>query len=165
VGLLLYIHVAPTQRAALYFAVFCLLLAIAVIDADTQTISDGMNIALGALAVLSIWLGPQLPLTDRFIGLAVASVPLFVISLIVSGAFGLGDVFLMAAAGFLLGWKNALAALFIGIIIGGAYGIYALARRKKKRHDHFAFGPCLAAGIFASLLFGDGIVGWYLGYF
>jgi leader peptidase (prepilin peptidase)/N-methyltransferase len=161
-GVLLCIHLPQLPYAALCFAVFCTLLAMALIDADTQTIYDGMNIALGALAVLSIWLGPEIPLLDRLIGLAAASVPLFVISLIKEGAFGLGDVFLMVAAGFLLGWQRVLAALIIGIIIGGVYGSCALAVRKKGRRDHFAFAPCLAAGIFVSLLCGNEIIDWYL---
>jgi leader peptidase (prepilin peptidase)/N-methyltransferase len=164
-GLLLYRFTPTPAQAALFFAVFCVLLAIAVIDADTQTISDGMNIALGVLAVISIWVGPEVDMQSRLIGLAVVSVPLFVITLFIEGAFGLGDVFLMIAAGFLLGWQCALVALFIGLIIGGAYGAIALVRRRKGRKDHFAFGPCLAVGIFISLLAGNRIIDWYLSFF
>jgi leader peptidase (prepilin peptidase)/N-methyltransferase len=164
-GLLLYLFIPSPAQAVLFFAVFCVLLAIAVIDADTQTISDGMNIALGVLAVISIWAGPEVDMPSRLIGLAVVSVPLFVITLFIEGAFGLGDVFLMIAAGFLLGWQCALVALFIGLILGGVYGVVALARRKKGRKDHFAFGPCLAVGIFVSLLAGDRIIEWYLSFF
>jgi leader peptidase (prepilin peptidase)/N-methyltransferase len=164
-GLLLYLFIPSPAQAILFFAVFCVLLAIALIDADTQTISDGLNIALGVLAVVSIWIGPEVALSSRLIGLAAVSVPLFVIMLLINGAFGLGDVFLMIAAGFLLGWQGALVALFIGLIIGGVYGGVALARRKKGRKDHFAFGPCLAIGIFVSLLAGDRMIDWYLSFF
>jgi leader peptidase (prepilin peptidase)/N-methyltransferase len=164
-ALLLYLYLPSPAQALLYFAVFCVLLAIAVIDADTQTIADGMNIALGVLAVISIWVGPEVALQSRLIGLAAVSVPLFVITLFIAGAFGLGDVFLMIAAGFLLGWQGALVALFIGLVLGGAYGVYVLARRKMGRKDHFAFGPCLAIGIFISLLAGDRIIDWYLSFF
>jgi leader peptidase (prepilin peptidase)/N-methyltransferase len=161
-GALLYAFVPPPARALLFFAVFCVLLTMALIDADTQTISDGLNIALGVLAVISIWVGPEVDMQSRLIGLAAVSVPLFVISLIIEGAFGLGDVFLMISAGFLLGWQCALVAFFIGLIIGGVYGAVALARKKKGRKDHFAFGPCLAVGIFTALLAGDNIIDWYL---
>ncbi|MDR3224812.1 MAG: prepilin peptidase [Clostridiales Family XIII bacterium] len=164
-GLLLYVYVTPPERAVLFFAIFCVLLTMALIDADTQTISDGMNIALGVLAVISIWVGPEVGMQSRLIGLAAVSVPLFVITLFIDGAFGLGDVFLMISAGFLLGWQGALVALFIGLLIGGVYGAYVLIRRKKGRKDHFAFGPCLAVGIFASLLCGQEIIYWYLSMF
>lgn len=161
-GLLIYAYIAQPERALLYFAVFCVLLVMALIDADTQTISDGMNIALGVLAVISIWVCPEIDMQSRLIGLGAVSVPLFVITLFIDGAFGLGDVFLMIAAGFLLGWQAALIALFIGLIIGGVYGAGLLISRKKGRKDHFAFGPCLAAGIFASLLWAPEILNWYL---
>jgi leader peptidase (prepilin peptidase)/N-methyltransferase len=164
-GLLLYMFIPAPAQVVLFFAVFCVLLTMALIDADTQTISDGMNIALGVLAVISIWAGPEVDMPSRLIGLAAASVPLFVITLIVEGAFGLGDVFLMISAGFLLGWQGALVALFIGLLIGGAYGVWALASGKKSRKDHFAFGPCLAVGIFVSLIAGDRIIEMYLSLF
>jgi leader peptidase (prepilin peptidase)/N-methyltransferase len=164
-GLMLWLLVPSHSQALLFFAVFCVLLTIALIDADTQTISDGLNIALGALAVISIWMGPDVDIQSRLIGLAAASVPLFVMTLLIEGAFGLGDVFLMISAGFLLGWQGVLTALFIGLIIGGAYGVFALALKKKGRKDHFAFGPCLAAGIFTSLLVGDRVIDWYISFF
>jgi leader peptidase (prepilin peptidase)/N-methyltransferase len=165
VGLLLFIFVPSHAQALLFFAIFCVLLTISLIDADTQTISDGLNIALGVLAVISIWVGPEVDIQSRLIGLAAVSVPLFLISLFIEGAFGLGDVFLMISAGFLLGWQCALVAFFIGLIIGGIYGVFALARRKKGRKDHFAFGPCLAIGIFMSLLEGNSIIDWYFLFF
>jgi leader peptidase (prepilin peptidase)/N-methyltransferase len=77
----------------------------------------------------------------------------------------MGDVKLMFAAGFLLGWQDALIAFFIALILGGVYGVIVLAARKKGRKDHFAFGPCLAVGIFAALLAGDHILTWYLSMF
>jgi leader peptidase (prepilin peptidase)/N-methyltransferase len=165
VGLLLFIYISPPQRALLFFAVFCVLLAMALIDADTHTISDGMSIVLGILAVISIWIGPEVDMQSRLIGLAAVSLPLFIITVLVRGAFGLGDVFLMIPTGFLLGTSGVLAAFFIGIIAGGIYGAYALIRHKKNRKDFFAFGPCLAVGIFTSLLFGQDIIYWYLAVF
>jgi leader peptidase (prepilin peptidase)/N-methyltransferase len=164
-GLLLWIFEPSHTHALLFFAVFCVLLTMALIDADTQTISDGLNIALGVLAVVSIWAGPEVDIPSRLIGLAAVSVPLFVITLFIEGAFGLGDVFLMISAGFLLGWQGVLVAFFIGLIIGGVYGAFTLALGKKGRKDHFAFGPCLAVGIFASLLSGQRIIDWYLSVF
>jgi leader peptidase (prepilin peptidase)/N-methyltransferase len=164
-GLLLWEFTPSHARALLFFAVFCVLLTISLIDADTHTISDGLNIALGVLAVISIWVVPDTDMQSRLIWLAAASAPLFVISLFIEGAFGLGDVFLLIAAGFMLGWQNVLGALFIGLIVGGVYGTIVLARGRKGRKDHFAFGPCLSIGVFTSLLAGNQIVDWYFSLF
>jgi leader peptidase (prepilin peptidase)/N-methyltransferase len=151
--------------AALSFAVFSVLFCVTLIDADTQEIPDSLNIALLLCGIAAVWIRADTGLADRFIGIFAVSVPLLVIALVVNGAFGMGDVKLMAAAGFLLGWQDALVALFIAVVLGGAYGVVLLATRKKGRKDHFAFGPCLAVGIFAALLSGRQIMDWYFSLF
>jgi len=160
----LFSYLEPVQ-AIFSFALFCILLCITMIDADTQEIPDSLNIAVAVLAVASIWLFPGPDLVERGIGIICVSLPLLLISLFIDGAFGGGDIKLMAAAGLLLGWQGNVVAFFIGIFIGGIYGIYLLAKRKKGRKEHFAFGPCLCVGIFAALLFSDKIIGWYLSFF
>jgi leader peptidase (prepilin peptidase)/N-methyltransferase len=156
--------VAPTVAAILCFAVLCILLVITRIDAETMEIPDGLNIALLVCGVAAIFVAPEVLLVGRLIGLVCVSVPLLVITLIIPGAFGGGDVKLMAAAGFLLGWQSALVATFIGIIIGGAWGIYLMASGKKGAKGHFAFGPALCAGITVALFFGPHLINWYLGF-
>lgn len=146
--------------------VFCacmLLLTISLIDADTQEMPDGLTVALALVAVASVWLMPGETLVSRLIGMACVSVPMLLLDLVIPTSFGGGDIKLMAAAGFLLGWQSTLLAFFIGLVAGGAYGIRLLARKEKGRKDHFAFGPFLAAGIAISLFFGAQIIGWYVG--
>ena len=153
----------PTWAALLAFAACCVLLAIALIDMDTQEIPDGLVIALAVVAIAAIWGMPGRTLVDRLIGMACVSVPMLVIDLFIPTSFGGGDVKLMAAGGFLLGWRGTLLAMFIALIGGGGYGIWLLSRKKAGRKDHFAFGPFLAAGIVLALFFGDAILGWYMG--
>ena len=154
-----------TAAVILYFAVLAILLVITYIDFDTMEIPYSLNISLTICGIASIWLGPEVPILSRVIGLFAISVPLFLIAFFISGAFGGGDIFLMAAAGILLGWQNVLVATFIGFIVGGIYGIYVLATRKKGRKEHFAFGPALCVGIAVSMFVGDNIIGWYLSLF
>jgi leader peptidase (prepilin peptidase)/N-methyltransferase len=153
---------APVAAAILYFAVLCILVVITLIDAETMEIPNGLNIALLVCGILAIFVAPELSLVSRVIGLLCISVPLFVIALIIPGAFGGGDVKLMAAAGFLLGWQATLVAAFIGILIGGAWGIYLMASGKKGAKAHFAFGPALCAGIATALFFATPLITWYL---
>jgi leader peptidase (prepilin peptidase)/N-methyltransferase len=156
---------APYLGALLYFVVFCILLVVTVIDTDTMEIPNGLNIALAVCGVLAVLVGPQVALLDRAIGLFCVSAPLFIIAFIVPGAFGGGDIKLMAAAGILLGWQQVLVAAFIGIIIGGVYGVYLMVTRKKGRKEHFAFGPALCVGIATSMFLGDTLLSTYIGLF
>jgi len=78
-------------------------------------------------------------------------------------AMGWGDVKLAAFMGAATGFPIIFVALFVGIILGGVVGILLLALRKKGRKQAIPFGPFLAAGTMASLLWGSTILQWYLG--
>jgi leader peptidase (prepilin peptidase)/N-methyltransferase len=153
---------APAWAALVTFAVLCVLMTITLIDADTMEIPDGLNIALAVLALLSLLCGPEVALLSRGIGIVAVSLPLFIIAFALPGAFGGGDIKLMAAAGFLLGWQQVLVAFFIGLLIGGGYGIFALLSKRKGPKDHFAFGPALCVGIATVLFLGRALISWYL---
>jgi len=152
-------------NAMIYFAVLACLIAIAYIDRDTMEIPDSLSIAISVCGVLAIFIGQDIGLKSHLIGIVVAAGPLLLIAFFIEGAFGFGDVKLMAAAGLFLGWQNCLVALFIGVVIGGVYGVILLATKKKGRKDHFAFGPSLCIGIAAAMFFGGDIINWYLTFF
>lgn len=149
-------------RAAVVFFGAWLLTVIALIDHDTQEIPDGLTIALGALGVAAAFLVPSVGIWNRVIGVFAVSVPMLLINLLVPTSFGFGDIKLVAAAGFLLGWRALLVGAFLALVLGGGYGVYVLATKKLGRKDHFAFGPALAAGLTIALYFGDAIALWYL---
>jgi len=151
-------YLTVVLKCVLYVAVLCLLLIISLTDAETMLIPDGLNVALLACGVFAVFIVPEVAMTSRIIGLFCISLPLLVFSLVVPGSFGGGDMKLMAAAGFLLGWQSAITAAAIGLCIGGAYGIYLLATGRKRTHEHFALGPSLCAGIAVALLFGDAML-------
>lgn len=147
------------------FAVCMILLTLSLIDYDTHEIPDGLNIAMALCAVASIWAMPGLPLLERLIGMICVSVPMALINLLKPTSFGGGDILLMAAAGFLLGWKQTLLAMFLALLLGGGYGAYLLIGKKKEGKDHFAFGPALSAGIVLTLFTGNSIIMWYFALF
>ena len=137
-----------------------MLLSIALIDAETQLIPNRLNAAVAVLAVLNLLLSPA-RWAGALIGMVCISVPMLLLCLAIPGAFGGGDIKLMAAAGLFLGWQHTLLAMFFGILGGGFYGMYLLAARKADKKDHFAFGPFLCVGIVLALLFGDPVLAWY----
>lgn len=136
------------------------LLSIALIDAETQLIPNRLNAAVAVLAVVELLLSPA-RWGGCVVGALCVSVPMLLLCLAIPGAFGGGDIKLMAAAGLFLGWQHTLLAMFFGILGGGFYGIYLLAAHKADKKDHFAFGPFLCAGIVLALLFGEPVLAWY----
>lgn len=150
-------------QGLLALALCGVLLSMALIDAEYQIIPNRLNAAAAVLAVLNLLLSPA-RWADCLIGVVCVSVPMLLLCLVIPGAFGGGDIKLMAAAGLFLGWKNTLVAMFFGILGGGFYGMYLLAAKKADKKDHFAFGPFLCAGIVLALLFGDAVLAWYCQY-
>ena len=135
---------------------------IALIDWDTQLIYDRFHMMILVLGIFSVWLFPEHGIADRLIGALVISVPMLVLALAILGAFGGGDIKLMAASGLFLGTAATVCAMFLGLLTGGAYAVWMLKNGKLEKKDHFAFGPFLAAGLAVAALWGDNIAAWYL---
>jgi leader peptidase (prepilin peptidase)/N-methyltransferase len=152
---------APVLAALLYFCVLGILLLVTYIDTETREIPNGLCLALLVCGVLAIFVAPELTLASRVVGLVCVSVPLLLLIVLIPNAFGGGDVKLLAAAGFLLGWQNIVVAAAIGILIGGIYGVYLMVFGEKGAKDHFAFGPALCVGIATALFFGSRIIVWW----
>ena len=72
---------------------------------------------------------------------------------------GLGDVYLMAGAGLLLGWKQILLAMVLGCTLGAI--IHLIRMKVSKKGKQLAFGPYLCLGIYLTILFGNPIIRWY----
>jgi leader peptidase (prepilin peptidase)/N-methyltransferase len=152
-------------KALAAFGVAAILLAVALIDIDTMEVPDSLHIALMPFAAAAVWLWPNVKLTDRIIGFAAVSVPLFLLTLLVKDAFGGADIKLMAVCGFLLGWQLAILAFSLALLPGGLYAIFLLLKSKENRNRRIPFCPYLCAGIAASLFYGREIIGFYLSLF
>lgn len=153
----------PNPLAALtVFAFYSVLIVVTLMDWDTMEISNGCHIAILILAVASYFTMPGLSVLDRLIGGVCVSLPMLLLALLISGAFGGGDIKLMASAGLLLGWRATLVATGIGFLLGGFYGIFLLLAKKAGRKAQFAFGPYLCVGLATALPFGEMLISWYL---
>jgi len=78
---------------------------------------------------------------------------------------GWGDVKLAIFMGLILGLPNILVALFVAFLSGAIIGIGLIVLKRKNLKSEVPFGPFLAAGTFVALVWGERIVGWYLGLF
>lgn len=145
----------------LYCLLFSALLALSVIDFRTYEIPIGFNYFILTLGLIRLatdyknW-------TEYAIGLVAVSLVLYIIFRVSNGAaIGGGDVRLMAATGLLLGWKKNVLAFLLGCIIGS---VIHIARMKISKADRvLAMGPYLAVGVAIAVMWGDGMIAWYLG--
>lgn len=148
-------------------AASAILAGIGWIDQKTMEIPDLLTAILGVFALvdLAFFFGPSL--ADRGIGAICIAFPMYLVCRMIPGAFGDGDILLLAVMGFYLGWKAVLAGVFTGFLIGGMEACFLLmtGRVKWGENSHIAFGPALCTGLIIALFFGDTMVSWYLGLF
>ena len=164
---ILYVVVFAVNGFSLESILYCLfvsaLLVLSVIDWRTYEIPIGINIFILVLGILHTALDYSNWLT-YVVGFFSVSLFLFLLLWISKGrAIGGGDVKLMAVAGLLLGWKLAVLAFFIGCIVGSV--IHLLRMKLSGADKVLAMGPYLSVGLFIAALWGNAMIGWYMGMF
>jgi leader peptidase (prepilin peptidase)/N-methyltransferase len=143
--------------AALAAALYCwYLLALALIDYDTQLLPDSMTLPLLWFGIASAFWGPFAPSLDSsvlgamFGYLSLWSV--YWLFKLVTGkeGMGYGDFKLLAALGAWLGWQALPTLILLSSAVGAVIGISLIATGIVKRSQPIPFGPYLAiAGIVA----------------
>jgi leader peptidase (prepilin peptidase) / N-methyltransferase len=111
------------------------------------------------------WLGrfgPH-PVVSALVGGAAGFALLLVIAIVARGGMGWGDVKYAAFMGAATGFPLVFVALFCGVIIGAVVAVVLLATGKKGRKQAIPFGPFLALGTMATLLWGPQMLAWYVG--
>ena len=131
-------------RGAVFFIYLGILFVIALVDWHIQMIYDRFHIMILILAVLDFMLYPEMGIATRLTGMGIISVPMLVLALAIPGAFGGGDIKLIACLGLWLGTDALFAVSMIGIILGGLVALLLLLTGKKKRKSAFAYGPYFA---------------------
>ena len=163
-GMLCFYRYGFSMMTVIAFAFAMMLQAIAFIDLDTMEIPNGLVVGCFIIGFISI---PflHIDMISRIIGIFIVSVPLIVLNMVIPDAFGGGDIKLLAACGFFMGWVNVLIGMFIAVLLAGGYAIYLMLSHKIDKGGHIAFGPYLCIGMFISLLYGSQLLSSYLSLF
>lgn len=151
--------------AALVCLMFSALIVVFFMDWDTQLINTYVVIFIALLAIPEYFFcqrTTELTLKSQLIGAFIVSVPLLIIVIVThEKAMGMGDVYLMAAAGLFLGMQGILVAMLIALIVGSVCG---LILKRINGDSVFAFGPYLSIGIAVSTIWGNQIGEWYMNF-
>lgn len=127
-----------------YLMILC---RIAYADWKYQIIEPWTHIGILTLACMEMLFRVGVSVQERCLGAVVIAVPMLVLTVLLKGGFGGGDIKLMAVSGFLNGVKIITYAGMLGIILSGIYVSMMLAAGKMERKDSFALGPFLVMGI------------------
>ena len=162
-----YVWIFATNGINADCILFCLcasaLIVLSVIDWRTYEIPVGINIFIFLLGVVRVFLHFN-NIVYYLVGMVIVSVPLLILFYATKGrGIGGGDVKLMAAAGLLVGAKEIVLALVLGCVIGSI--IHIALMKICKKENVLAFGPYLSLGIFIAILYGEGFIIWYMGFY
>ena len=127
-----------------YLMILC---RIAYADWKYQIIEPWTHIGILTLACMEMLFRVGVSVQERCLGAVAIAVPMLVLTVMLKGGFGGGDIKLMAVSGFLNGVKVITYAGMLGIILSGIYVSMMLAAGKMGRKDSFALGPFLVMGI------------------
>lgn len=124
-----------------------LLLAAALEDWKSRIIDNRIPLFLFLLGIPAFLLFPEQGIPARLLGIFAVAGPMLLLNIIVPGGFGGGDIKLMAASGWLLGWQTVCRAVIPALLTAGIYVLFMLASGKLKRRDTFPLGPFLVLGL------------------
>ena len=150
-----------------------LLIALTMIDFDTQLLPDSLTYPLLWLGLIySLWhpvwgagsaaVGPG----DSIIGAVSGYLSLWSIYWafkLVTGkeGMGYGDFKLFAALGAWLGWWMLLPIIILASGVGALFGVVLLIRKRMGKDSHMAFGPFLASAGWLALIGGHAVISRY----
>lgn len=143
------------------------LIALAVIDLDTQLLPDDLTLPL-------LWAGLLLSLTAAFtdpissiIGASAGYMSLWLVFQVFrlltgKAGMGYGDFKLLAVFGAWFGWQALPQILLFAALTGAITGVALIAMRRHQAGQPIPFGPFLAAAGWISMLWGEVITSSYL---
>jgi leader peptidase (prepilin peptidase) / N-methyltransferase len=144
------------------------LVALTVIDIDHQLLPDDITLPL-------LWLGLLFNLGGTYVGIGEAVIGAMAgyLSLwsvywafkLLTGkeGMGYGDFKLLAALGAWLGWQALPMIILLSSLVGAVCGIALMLLKSRGKEVPIPFGPYLAAAGWIALLWGEAIMGSYLG--
>jgi len=152
--------------AALTFVFGIALIALSSTDFERRIIPNRLTYPAIVAAAALAWAWPDRSWEDILwgglagLGIAVGMVVLGFVAGFLLGSketpFGMGDAKLILLIGLITGWPAMLTAVFIGVILAGGAAFYFLFR--KGRRAVFSYGPYLAAGAIAVMLWYERLV-------
>ena len=165
--LIVVVQFGPTWQAAAALLLTWSLIALAVIDLDTQLLPDSITLPV-------LWLGLVLSLFGLFtdsqtavIGAVAGYLSLWIVFQLFRLAtgkdgMGYGDFKLLALLGAWLGWPALPQIILLSALVGALVGIGLILSGRHESGKPLPFGPYLAAAGWISLIWGETINGAYL---
>jgi leader peptidase (prepilin peptidase)/N-methyltransferase len=167
--LIIYLIYGLSIQTLVYIILSSALIIIAFIDLNEEIVPDVISLPGIVIGFIISFFVPYISFINSALGVLVGGGIILIIGLVGSVIFkkeamGGGDVKLAAMIGAFLGWRYIIISLFLGFFIGALAGIFLIVSKIKSREDAIPFGPFIVLGSFITLLWGEKIISWYIGF-
>ncbi|MDD3483233.1 A24 family peptidase [Azovibrio restrictus] len=161
-------HFGPGWQAVGAALLLWTLLALAMIDMDTQLLPDSLTLPLLWLGLLFNLEGHFTSLPEAVVGAMAGYLSLWSVYWLFKLAtgkegMGYGDFKLLAALGAWMGWTLLPSIILLSSLVGALVGISLMVLAKHGRNIPIPFGPYLAAAGGIALFWGKDLNRLYLG--
>lgn len=158
----------PTSQALAALALLWCLVALTMIDYDTQLLPDSITLPLLWLGLLCNITGLFVALDQAVIGAVTGYLSLWSVYWLFKLAtgkdgMGFGDFKLFAAFGAWFGWAALPLIILLSSAVGAVTGILMILVLGRDRQKPIPFGPYLCGAALLYLFSGEQILTWYMG--
>jgi leader peptidase (prepilin peptidase)/N-methyltransferase len=168
---ILYLWSGSILSTLFYSVIFSLLIIVFVYDLKFQLVPDLFVWIAILLSLAGGWYFGGLSVGNMILGGVLGALPLFLLVFLSKEKWmGSGDVKLGALIGLLTGFPNVIFWLFLAFVLGSVVGLLFIVWQKgritkRSLNTAIPFAPFLIISLFATLIFGNQIINWYLGFY
>lgn len=148
----------PWWATAVHLVLLALLVVLTATDLEQRRLP---HLVLDPLILLGAAFVPFNPGVDplmALVGGAAAVAFLGALALVIRGGLALGDLYLVAPIGLMLGWPSIFSALFAAAFLSAGTSLVLLATRRVGLRTYIPFGPFLVGGAVLVLLLDDRVL-------
>jgi leader peptidase (prepilin peptidase) / N-methyltransferase len=146
----------PWWATAVYLVLLGLMIVLAATDLDQRRLPHVILDPLIVLGVVFVPFNPAVEPLDALIGAIAAVGFLGALALIVRGGLAVGDLYLVAPIGLMLGWPAIFTALFAAAFLAAGTSLVLLTARRVGMRSYIPFGPFLVGGAVLALSLANG---------
>ncbi len=149
----------PWWATAAHLVILALLVLLTATDLEQRRLPHLLLDPLIVAAVAFVPFNPAVEPVGALIGGLAAVVFMGLLGLVIRGGVALGDLYLVAPLGLLLGWEGVFLAIFLAALLSSVFSLAMLATRRVGLKSYIPFGPFLVAGTVLTLLRDERLLG------
>jgi prepilin signal peptidase PulO-like enzyme (type II secretory pathway) len=149
----------PLWATLIHLLVLSLLTMLSATDLEQRRLPHLLLDPLILVALAFVPFNPMVAPLDAVLGAVAAAGFLGLLGLIIRAGVAVGDLYLVAPIGLVLGWPAIFVAVFLAALLSSVTSLVLLASRRVGLKSYIPFGPFLVAGAVLTLVRDDRLLG------